>query len=81
MHVSSGITGGNMADSRDSNRGDRVHDTTGRENREQARGGAEDRERIQRRAYERYEERGGEHGHDQEDWYEAERENRERSSE
>jgi hypothetical protein len=50
--------------------------------REQARGGAaNDRDRIQRRAYERYQEPGGGHGHDQEDWYEAERETRERSSE
>ena len=29
---------------------------------------------IARRAYERYEARGGEHGRDQEDWFEAERE-------
>jgi hypothetical protein len=29
---------------------------------------------IARRAYERFQERGGVHGHDQEDWYEAERE-------
>ena len=29
---------------------------------------------IARRAYERFHERGGEHGHDQEDWFEAERE-------
>jgi hypothetical protein len=29
---------------------------------------------IARRAYERYQQRGGEHGHDKEDWYEAERE-------
>jgi hypothetical protein len=28
---------------------------------------------IARRAYERFLARGGEHGHDQEDWYEAER--------
>jgi hypothetical protein len=69
-----------MADSRDRNEGDRVRDTTS-EDREQARGGASDRERIQRRAYERYQERGGEPGRDQEDWYEAEREYRQRSSE
>lgn len=31
-------------------------------------------ESIARRAYERYQERGGEHGHDQEDWFEAEQE-------
>jgi hypothetical protein len=37
-------------------------------------GARDDRERIARRAYERFQERGGEHGHDQEDWYEAERE-------
>jgi len=37
-----------------------------------------DRERIARRAYERFEARGREHGHDQEDWFEAEREARER---
>jgi hypothetical protein len=35
---------------------------------------------IARRAYERFEMRGGEHGHDQEDWFEAERELRERDS-
>jgi hypothetical protein len=29
---------------------------------------------VARRAYERYQERGGEHGHDQEDWYAAEQE-------
>ena len=29
-------------------------------------------ERIARRAYERYQARGGEHGRDQEDWFEAE---------
>ena len=31
---------------------------------------------IARRAYERFEARGGEHGRDQEDWFEAEREAR-----
>jgi hypothetical protein len=31
-------------------------------------------EEIARRAYERYQQRGGTHGHDQEDWFEAERE-------
>lgn len=31
-------------------------------------------ESVAKRAYERYLERGGEHGHDQEDWFEAERE-------
>jgi hypothetical protein len=31
-------------------------------------------EPIARRAYERFQERGGEHGRDQEDWFEAERE-------
>jgi len=31
-------------------------------------------ERIARRAYQRFEERGGEHGRDLEDWLEAERE-------
>ncbi|MBI2220221.1 MAG: DUF2934 domain-containing protein [Acidobacteria bacterium] len=37
--------------------------------------GADNREdEIARRAYERYEARGGAHGHDQDDWYEAERE-------
>jgi hypothetical protein len=30
-------------------------------------------ERIARRAYERFEQRGGEHGRDMEDWFEAER--------
>jgi hypothetical protein len=33
-----------------------------------------DPERISRRAFEKFQERGGEHGHDQEDWFEAERE-------
>ena len=31
-------------------------------------------EEIARRAYDRYQQRGGTHGFDQEDWYEAERE-------
>ena len=31
-------------------------------------------QRIAKRAYERFQTRGGEHGHDQEDWFEAERE-------
>jgi len=31
-------------------------------------------ERISRRAYERFQERGAEHGRDEEDWLEAERE-------
>ena len=35
-------------------------------------------DRIAQRAYERYEERGREDGHDMEDWLEAEREMRER---
>jgi DUF2934 family protein len=39
----------------------------------------QDRERIARRAYERFEERGREPGHDQEDWFQAERETNERS--
>ncbi len=34
-------------------------------------------ERISRRAYQRFEERGGEHGRDMDDWLEAERELRE----
>ena len=34
-------------------------------------------DRISRRAYERYEHRGGAHGHDAEDWLEAERQERE----
>ena len=33
-----------------------------------------DEDLVARRAFERYEGRGGEHGHDQEDWFEAERE-------
>ena len=33
-----------------------------------------DRDRIAQRAYERFEQRGGEHGRDVEDWLEAERE-------
>jgi hypothetical protein len=32
---------------------------------------------VARRAYRKFEERGYEHGHDAEDWYEAEREARE----
>ena len=40
--------------------------------------GAIDRERIQRRAYERYQERGSDDGHDLDDWLEAERETREK---
>jgi hypothetical protein len=35
------------------------------------------REDVARRAYEKYEQRGAEHGHDQDDWFEAERELRE----
>jgi hypothetical protein len=31
-------------------------------------------DRIAQRAYQRFQERGGEHGRDQEDWFEAERE-------
>ena len=33
-----------------------------------------DRTLVARRAYERYRQRGEEHGRDQQDWYEAERE-------
>ena len=33
-----------------------------------------DADRIAQRAYERFQMRGGEHGRDQEDWFEAERE-------
>ena len=33
-------------------------------------------DRIRERAYERYQERGGEHGRDTDDWFEAEREMR-----
>jgi len=36
--------------------------------------GPNDTENIARRAYERFEMRGGEHGHHEEDWLEAERE-------
>jgi hypothetical protein len=36
---------------------------------------------IARRAYERFEARGGEHGRDQQDWFEAEREARSDSDE
>ena len=39
----------------------------------------DDREEIAHRAHERFQARGGEHGRDQEDWFEAEREIRERS--
>lgn len=38
-----------------------------------------DSERVARRAYERFLTRGGEHGHDREDWFEAEREMRQPS--
>jgi len=40
-----------------------------------------DRDEISRRAYERYEERGREAGHDLDDWLEAERDLQSRSSE
>ena len=40
-----------------------------------------ERERIAQRAYERFKARGEEHGRDQEDWFEAERESRSRSRE
>lgn len=33
-----------------------------------------DQTKVARRAYERFQTRGAEHGHDQEDWFEAERE-------
>ena len=33
-----------------------------------------DRENVARRAYERYQQRGGQPGRDQQDWFEAERE-------
>jgi hypothetical protein len=39
-------------------------------------GGSASDESIARRAYERYQARGGDHGRDQEDWFEAEREMR-----
>ena len=39
-----------------------------------------DADRIAQRAYERYEARGREDGHDMEDWFEAERELRQRVS-
>lgn len=42
--------------------------------------GSVDESDIARRAYRRYEERGFEHGHDVEDWLEAEREAREARS-
>jgi hypothetical protein len=41
------------------------------DSREETSAQAED---IARRAYERYQQRGGEHGRDQEDWFAAERE-------
>jgi hypothetical protein len=34
----------------------------------------DDQQRIAQRAYERFQQRGGEPGRDQEDWFEAERE-------
>ena len=36
--------------------------------------GLRDPDSVARRAYERFQARGGEHGHDQEDWFSAERE-------
>lgn len=36
--------------------------------------GSQDPERVARRAFERFQARGAEHGRDQEDWFEAERE-------
>jgi len=42
---------------------------------------SEDRDEISRRAYERYEERGREHGHDLDDWLEAERDVQRQSTE
>jgi hypothetical protein len=40
----------------------------------EATGGDLTDEDVARRAYERFQRRGGQHGRDQEDWYEAERE-------
>lgn len=42
--------------------------------------GSADESDIARRAYRRYEERGFEHGHDVEDWLEAERDVRDESN-
>jgi hypothetical protein len=47
-------------------------DTASVQDERDADGGA--RQLIAQRAYERFVTRGGEHGHDQEDWFEAERE-------
>jgi hypothetical protein len=44
-------------------------------------GATVDSETIARRAYDRYQSRGGEHGRDQEDWLEAEREVRDKQGE
>ncbi len=46
----------------------------GRTPQAEPRPGTEDRSAIARRAYERFMARGGAHGHDLEDWLEAERE-------
>ena len=42
---------------------------------------AVDSDAVARRAYDRYQSRGGEHGRDQEDWLEAEREVRNKQDE
>jgi len=39
-----------------------------------------DPERVAHRAYQRYQSRGGEHGRDQDDWFEAERDLTEESN-
>jgi hypothetical protein len=57
---------------------DASRDSRGRED-SQTESAGNDRDQIASRAYERFQSRGGEHGRDQEDWFEAEREVNERS--
>jgi hypothetical protein len=58
------------------NRDDSKQDTPQRDAR--SREAPPRQEDVARRAYELYEQRGGEPGHDQDDWFAAERELRER---
>ena len=53
------------SDAKDSARPDRVHEQTSER---------PDEEAIRQRAYDRFRERGGEHGRDFDDWLEAEHE-------
>ncbi len=60
----------------DRNHPDWQHDVKGKGNEPRT---PPDRREVERRAYERFQERGREDGRDQEDWFEAEREARQRS--